>query len=402
MSDSQTKRRRRGHGEGSIYKRQDGRWVGVVDLGYAEGKRKRKSVYGDTRKEVATKLAEELARAQRGGGVTMSSSMTAAAFMEIWLKETIEGHRAARTSESYRSLVTQHISPQIGHIRLGKLTQSDVQGMLDRKAASGLSARTVDYIRAVLRSALTDAMRRGMLDRNVAQYAQPPRGEAREPVPFRDEELDRLFRTVRERKETYIEDGVRSDVVGDRYEAAYLIAGTYGLRRGEVLGFTWQAIDTERGELHIRQQVQRAGGRDQVMPLKTKRSRRTLPLTPDVEAALERRKTRQAQERAFAGDVWTESDLVFTSTKGTPLNPQNFYTRYKAILEEAGLAGHTFHDLRHSAASLLARRGVPARVAMEILGHSDISITMNVYTHVMGDTLREVFASRETPESDKD
>jgi integrase len=132
------------------------------------------------------------------------------------------------------------------------------------------------------------------------------------------------------------------------------------------------------------------------MPLKTKKSRRTLPLTRDVQESLERRKQRQQYERSFAGDAWTVSDLVFTSTKGTPLNPQNFYTRYKLILKEAGLEGHTFHDLRHSAATLLARRGVPPRVAMEILGHSNISTTMNIYTHVMGDTIREVFASRDT------
>lgn len=401
MGDAQTKRRRRGHGEGSVYQRADGRWVAVVDLGYVDGKRKRHTFYRATRKEAAAKLNEELVRVQRGG-VSPSPTMTVEAFLRTWLEETIDGHRAARTVESYRSLVDLHIGPQIGRIRLGKLTQSDVQAMLDRKAAAGLSARTVAYIRAVMRSALTDAMRRGMLDRNVAQYAQPPRGEAREPVPFTDGELDRLFQTVRERTETLVTDGVRSNIIGDRFEAAYLIAGTYGLRRGEVLGIRWQDIDTENRELRIRQQVQRVGGRDQVVPLKTRKSRRTLPLTTDVEAALERRTQRQAQERAFAGDDWQESGLVFTSTKGTPLNPQNFYTRYQGILGEAGLEGHTFHDLRHSAATLLARRGVPPRVAMEILGHADISTTMNIYTHIMGDTLRDVFASREPGEREDD
>jgi integrase len=399
MAETQTKRRRRGHGEGSIYQRADGRWVAEVNLGYIDGKRKRRTFYRKTRKEATATLTEELTRVQRG--VSPSPTMTVEAFLHTWLAETIDSHRAMRTVESYRSLVELHIIPQIGRIRLGKLTQSDVQAMMNRKAAAGLSARTVAYIRAVLRSALTDAMRRGMLDRNVAQYAQPPRGEAREPAPFTDEELDRLFQTVRERTKLSVKDGVRSVIIGDRFEAAYLIAGTYGLRRGEVLGIRWLDIDTERRELHVRQQVQRVGGRDQVVPLKTKKSRRTLPLTADVEAALDRRKRRQAQERAFAGEGWQESGLVFTSTKGTALNPQNFYTRYKGILEEAGLAGHTFHDLRHSAATLLARRGVPPRVAMEILGHSDIATTMNIYTHVMGDHLREVFAARE-PEPDED
>lgn len=195
-----------------------------------------------------------------------------------------------------------------------------------------------------------------------------------------------------------VRDGVRSEIVGDRYEAAYLIAGTYGLRRGEVLGIRWGDIDAEQRELRIRQQVQRAGGKVQVLPLKTKRSRRTLPLTTEVEDALERRKQRQEEERAFAGDRWEESGLVFTSTTGTALDPGTFYTRYQDILEEAGLEGHTFHDLRHSAATLLARRGVPPRVAMEILGHSNIATTMNIYTHIMGDTLRDVFASRDRPQ----
>jgi integrase len=162
-----------------------------------------------------------------------------------------------------------------------------------------------------------------------------------------------------------------------------------------VLGLRWSDIDEESGVFHIRQQVQRVDGKDQVLPLKTRSSRRTLPLTQAVRDALERRRVHQELDRVIAGDRWQETGLVMTSTIGTPLNPGNFYNRYREQLQKAGLEGHTFHDLRHTATTLLVRQGIHPRVAMEILGHSQISVTMDVYAHVMGDSVRDAFSSIE-------
>jgi integrase len=350
----------------------------VIDLGYVAGKRTRKTWYRKTRKEAAAKLNEELANLRRGGLVA-TADVTLEAYLRSWLETSVKGNRALRTVESYTQMIESHIIPELGRIKLGKLTPKDVQGMMNRKKASGLSARTVAYLRAILRSALTSAVKQEIIVRNVASFTESPRGEKREPKPFTVEETKAFFAAVH----------------NDRHEAAYVIAGTYGLRRGEVLGMRWSDIDFEAGVFHIRQQVQRVDGKDQVLPLKTKSSRRTLPLTKSVVEALERRRVHQAEDRLLAGDRWQESGLVITSSIGTPLNPGNFYTRYKQQLEEVGLEGHNFHDLRHTATTLLVRQGVHPRVAMEILGHSQISVTMDVYAHVVGDSVKDAFTSIE-------
>jgi integrase len=254
-----------------------------------------------------------------------------------------------------------------------------VQSLLNRKRASGLSARTVSYIRAILRSALNAAMKQDIIVRNVASFTEAPRGEKREPKPFTLQETRTFF----------------SAVENDRHEVGYVLAGTYGLRRGEVLGLRWSDIDEQAGVFHIRQQVQRVDGKDQILPLKTKSSRRTLPLTKAVRDALGRRRVHQELDRVIAGERWQETELVLTSGIGTPLNPGNFYNRYREQLEAAGLDGHTFHDLRHTATTLLVRQGIHPRIAMEILGHSQISVTMDVYAHVMGDSVRDAFSSIE-------
>jgi integrase len=377
MSD-RSKARRRGHGEGSIYQRADGRWVAVVDLGYIGGKRKRQTFYRKTRKEAAAKLNDELANLRKGG-IIASSDTTVESFLRMWLEESVQGHKAPRTVESYTSIVEAHIIPHIGRHRIGKLDQSHVQTMLNAKKAAGLSARTVAYIRAILRAALNDAMQRGIIARNVAAFSKAPRGEKREAQPFTIEEVRQFF----------------ASIADDRHEAAYVIAGTLGLRRGEVLGLQWSDIDEEGGTIAVRQQVQEVNGKPQILPLKTKRSARTLPLTTNVRAAIDRRRQHQAQERLLAGDRWQETGLVFTSSIGTIMSPGNFYARYRRALDRAELPPHTFHDLRHTASTLLVRQGVHPRVAMEILGHSQIAVTMNVYAHVVGESMRDAMLSIE-------
>jgi len=378
VSSDRSKGRRRGHGEGSIYQRSDGRWVAVIDLGYVGGKRKRQTFYRKTRKEAAAKLNEELANLQKGG-VISSSMTTVESFLRLWLEESVVGHNAPSTVESYTSMIETHIIPEIGHYRIGKLDQSHVQGMLNRKTQSGLSARTVSYLRAILRAALNSAIQRDVVARNVAAYAKPPRGEKREAKPFTLDEIRQFFASLSK----------------DRYEAAYVIAGTLGLRRGEVLGLRWSDIDDAAGVIKVRHQVQRVGGKDQIMPLKTKKSIRNLPLTKNVADALERRRGHQEQEQLLAGGRWQESGLVFTSTIGTMMNPGNFYSRYKEALKKVKLEDHTFHDLRHTATTMLVQQGVHPRVAMEILGHSNISVTMDVYSHVVGDSMRDAMESIE-------
>ena len=169
----------------------------------------------------------------------------------------------------------------------------------------------------------------------------------------------------------------------DRLEARWMIALTLGLRQGEVLGLGWQHVDTDRRLLTVNRALQKQpDGTLALVATKSQRSNRRLPMTESVAAALNRRSEDQMTERQLAGSLWRHSDLVFTTAVGTPIHPRNDYRGFRRLIADAQLRSVRLHDLRHTAASLLLAEGVAARVVMEILGHSQMSITLNTYTHV--------------------
>jgi integrase len=188
---------------------------------------------------------------------------------------------------------------------------------------------------------------------------------------------------------------------GDRLEALYAIALTFGLRRGEALGLSWSDIDLDTGLVHVRRQLRRerlpveerqeTGRRTHLIlrDLKTKRSRRTLHLTPALDSLLRSHRARQAREQLAAGPGWAESDLVFTTKKGTPIDPDNFARYFHRICTRAGLGHWTPHELRHSAASIMLAQGTPLYVVSEVLGHASVAITKDVYGHLIGGEKQE-------------
>ncbi len=170
-----------------------------------------------------------------------------------------------------------------------------------------------------------------------------------------------------------------------------MLALTLGLRRGEILGLRWSDVEFEQRSLHVNQAIQRIGDKLQVTEVKTEHSRRGLVMTESVIRALKSRRARQAQERLLAGLEWKDSELVFTNPQGGPLEPMTLHREYKQMLKAAGLPTDVrFHDLRHTAASLLLAEGVHLRVIMELLGHSSITLTANTYAHVMPAAMRDV------------
>jgi integrase len=181
-------------------------------------------------------------------------------------------------------------------------------------------------------------------------------------------------------------------VKGNRLEALYSVALALGLRRGEALGLRWEDVDLEAGTLRVQVALQRRKDSKTLVEPKTEQSRRTLPLPSVLVVALKAHRTRQLEERLAAGPKWRDHGLVFPSTVGTPMEPRNLTRQFKAVLQRAGLPDIRFHDLRHTAASLLVAQGVHPRVVMEILGHSQISLTMNTYTHVLPEAQREATA----------
>jgi integrase len=365
-------KRRRGAGEGSIYQRPDGSWCGIVDQGIVNGKRKRKFIYGSTRKEVAEKLKQLLHQQQQGVNID-PERLTVAAFLDRWLEQVIKPHRRARTYRSYADTVRLHLTPRLGHHLLAKLSAVHVQTMInDLTATSG--ARTTQYARAVLQRALNRAVKWDLVPRNVVLATDPPKSIARSITPLSEAQARKLLAVV----------------AGHRLEALYRIALSLGLRRGEVLGLQWADIDFAKQTLRVSGSLQRAQGTLERSLPKTRAGARTLALPPVLVQLLADQQQRLADERADIGLDWQEHDLVFPSERGTPMEPSNLHRHFKATLRQAGLPHTTrFHDLRHSCATFLIAQGVHPRVVMEILGHSQISLTMNTYGHVLPETQRE-------------
>jgi integrase len=362
LSEPRKRRGRRGNREGCIAQRKDGTWYGYVTL----DRGRRKWYYGKTRIEVAAKVAKGVRAAIEGVPIPPERG-TVGQFLQEWLDGTAKTKVRPSTYRSYQDLVRLHIAPELGKVRLNRLTPTQVQTVLNGKLASGLSPRRVDYIRAVLRIALNEALRWEMVGRNVAALAHSPRVPKREVEPLTQEQARSLLDKVR----------------GDRLEAVYSVALALGMRQGEILGLTWDDIDFENRVLHVRHSLQRGPAGFTLVEPKSNRSRRPIgPLQSDLIDTLHRHRTGQAQERLAAGRWDEEWGLVFTTPTGRPLHSASVTHAFQAHLATAGLPRKRFHDLRHTSASFLLAQGVSPRVVMEILGHSQISLTLDTYSHV--------------------
>ena len=362
-----TMAKNRGANEGSIYKRKDGRWAGVVNLGWRNGKRFRKSVYGRTRADVQDKLNEAL-RNHRLGIPFAPERLTVEQFLNGWLENHVKPGTRPRTYESYEGAVRLHIAPAIGKIRLGKLTAENIQAMVNDKSHSGLAPRTVEYIHSVLSRALNRAVKWDLVRRNVAKLATTPRVPRKLLSPLTPDEARVFLKHIR----------------GDRNEALFTVAMALGLRKGEALGLRWEDVDIEKGTLTVRYALQRRKGQGKVLvEPKSERSRRTIHMPDVVVKALRAHRARQSKERLAAGSAWKDTGHLFTTTIGSPMDERRVLNDFKKALRAAKLPERRFHDARHTAASLLLAQGVSPRTIMEVLGHSQITLTLNTYAHVM-------------------
>lgn len=377
-----TQQRQRGHNEGTITRRQDGTWEAKVSLGYQIGtdgkpKRVRKSFYGKTRKDVSTKLTKALEDHRQGLPVAVERQ-TVGQFLDRWLADVVKPSVRPKTYHSYAQLVRLHLIPALGHHQLATLAPQHVQRMMNDKLAAGLSPRTVQYLRAVLRRALGQALKWGLVARNVVTLTEPPRSVHHEMKFLVPTQARALLDAAR----------------GDRLEALYAVALALGLRQGESLGLRWSDVDFDAGTLTVRAALQRIDGTLRLVEPKTETSRRTLSLPSTVATALKAHRDRQAFEQAAFGARWVDTGLIFTTPKGTGIDGRNLTRRFKALLQVAGLPDMRWHDLRHSCASLLLAQRVPYRVVMETLGHSQISLTMR-YSHLVPELRREAADSME-------
>jgi integrase len=372
---------RRGKGEGSIRERADGRWEGRIDLGRGvDGKRRAKSVFGVT--QAATVLAMKRLNGRAAGGQVLSTTTpTVKTFLADWMATgmTVKGNPwRPSTKRSYQSAVDLYLVPAFGNRRLEQLTPLLIQRWLtDHKNLHG-ARRRVELAHAILRSALAEARRLEIVGANAAERVKVARPIKRAIVTLTVEQ-SRVFLTV---------------VHAHRLGALFSVALASGVRLGEATGLLWEHVDLETGEVRIRQQLQRVGKTLVLQPLKTEKSRRTLMLPAVCLEQLRKHRQRQLEERLKAGARWVDTGLVFTTYTnrgpgkrvGAPIHPRNVLRMLHMLLERADLPRLRFHELRHSAASLLIAAGVELVEISMLLGHSELRVTADLYSHLQKQT----------------
>jgi integrase len=389
---------RRHNGEGTIYPYRKG-YAAQVWIATPEGRRQRKTVYGRTREEVHGKWLKLLERARQGPVVPVSPNLED--FLTRWLAEVVKPGLAPATAANYELFVRLYIVPDLGRRKLEKLTVRDVQVWVNQLrtrcqcCAQGKDAEraqprccavgrcceevasewTVHQAWRVLRGALTAAMREELVTRNVAALVRVPVPRRRKPAVWTVDQARQFLESAREDE--------------DYLYAGYVLLLVLGLRRGELLGLGWEDVDLVNGEAFISWQVQRVNGELLRRRTKTASSDAPLPLPDICVTALQQWRSIQNQWRLAAGEAWTPSGLVLTTRLGDPLDPRNFHRQFKDRARRAGVPVISVHATRRTCASLLVALDVHPRVAMAILRHSKIAVTMEIYSQVSSAATRE-------------
>ncbi len=357
---------KRGNGEGSITRRKDGLYMARYTVETAAGA-KRRAVYAKTRKEVAEKLTAAMANASKGIAAD-GGPKTVGAFLTSWLEDSVRGSVRKSTYDRNESLCRVHLVPGLGMKKFKTLGAQDVAGFYRRKLDEGCSPASVHKMHETLHKALKQAVRWGYMTKNPADDVDPPKARTEEVTPLTREEARGLLDAAR----------------GDRLEALYVAALHTGLRQGELLALRWEDLDLEARTLQVRRTVTKDGGKLAVGPTKTAKGRRTVKLTADATASLRGHLTRQLEEIDGLGDHFQDRGLVFCTSRGTLINPTNLRKRsFAPLLVRAGLPHMTFHQLRHTAATILLLKNVNPKIVSEMLGHASIAITLDTYSHVL-------------------
>lgn len=356
---------KRSSGEGTIVKRADGRWAGAVSL--PDGRRK--WVYGKTQQEAARKIAS--VRNDRDTGLPISTERrTVGDYLESWIVMRKPSLRPG-AHENYAWYLRKYVIPFIGKVQLSKLTAEHVQRLLSERLDEGLALSTVRYTYSVLRNALNEAVKLGLIPRNVVLLVRQPR-EQREEMRCWDPTQARRFLEV-----------ARTD----RLYALYVLALSTGMREGELLALRWRDLTLPlSGDGSVRVQ-NTLHWRDHVLSfeeVKTNAGRRQIHLSAVATDALRQHAIRQQVERAKAGPLWQVNDLVFCTLIGGGIHRTTFRLRsYVKLVEKAGVPYIRPYDMRHTAATLLLLAGVHPKIVSEMLGHTSVTITLTIYSHVL-------------------
>lgn len=350
-----------GQNQGSVTKRRDGTYMVQLSV---EGKRVTK--YFRTMREANNWRIETLQKIQ-SGLFYAGPKLTLAKYLDEWIisrKDSIK----PKTLLQYKSIIELHINPILGTKNINELKPADIQALYNSKIASGTGVRTVRLIHSVLHCALNHALKLGIIYRNPSDAIYKPKAIKNEMKILDENQVRSLLLAAK----------------GKRLEALYKLAVTTGLREGEILGLKWSDLNWDTHQLNIQRQVQRVQKTGLVFSdPKTAAGRRMILLGPGTVSSLKDHYKRQLFEREFMGKQWQDNDLIFPSSHGSPLDPSNLLRQFKELLREANIPDIRFHDLRHTAASLMLKQGISIKVVQERLGHSDAAMTLNVYSHTI-------------------
>lgn len=356
---------RRPKGLGSVYLRKDGRYAASTYMRRTDGTIKRSVVYGKTRAEAEQKLGE--LTTQRAKSIPMpAESWTLSAFLDYWLTDVLPDRVRPRTLEWYESTVRLHIKPKLGSKMLRSLTVTDVQDAIQSLVADGVGPRTIEKMRTALSSALSHAMRRELIFRNVARLVELPKYTRKRVTIWTPDEATAFLGAMR----------------GHRWEAGYILNLLYGMRRGEVLGLRWRDIDFRADEFELVHQIQRINGVLELGPVKTEAGERLLPLLPTLRGVL----IETARANGITLDLNSDpastpyaDKPVIASKAGEFVDPKNYVRTFRLYSDRLGLPEITLHQTRHTVATLLKNLGVPDRDIQAILGHSSVAVTQKFY-----------------------
>ena len=317
--------------------------------------KKRRSKSGKTKQEILDWLTDQKSSIRKGVYVT-DENVKLGDFITSYMENVARHNLRPRTYIAHAGYVRNHIVPELGHIKLESLRPDQVQNFYTTKLESGLAQRTVKYIHSILHKALNQALRWGLVTRNVTDLVDTPKITRKAPQIWNAEQIVTFLEAVRDHP----------------YYPIYVIAVYTGMRQGEILGIEKKDVDLERGIIHVRQQVQWVRGTGFViMDVKTEKSKRPIALPETAVNIL---------SEHLKG---VTSGLVFTASTGNPVYSNSLYRHFKRTGKRLGLPIVNFHSLRHAHATLLLEAGVHPKVVQERLGHSNISTTLDTYSHTV-------------------
>jgi len=353
----------RAHNEGTIYQRSNGKWRAQVTV---DGKRL--SYTARTKKEGLAWIRET--RIQIDNGLTYDGADTRLdEFLEDWL-ETVAASKSKGTHTTYSSTVRRRIVPYIGSIKLMDLRPDQIQRFYQYLHKEGCSNHAIYVVHKTLRVALNHALKLGLVGRNPCSSTTPPKPIKTEMKFYDNYQAKVLLDTAKE--------------IGDRFFPLYYLAIHTGMRQAELIGLKWKDIEWNLKILHVKRQVRHfKGGSYTFTDLKSRSGNRTIILGKQALGILREQQREQLKTRKSVGDNWVELNLVFPSNVGTPLTGSNIRRAFRKLLEASDLPKIRFHDLRHTAASLMLNHGIPVLIVSKRLGHSKPSITIDVYGHLI-------------------